>query len=94
MYSTLSFNPLVESVQPSATLAMTARAKQLKRQGLPVIGLSAGEPDFDTPAPIAEAGIQAIRDGYTHYTENAGLPELRERICRKLERDNGLSYNP
>ncbi|MEX1054461.1 MAG: pyridoxal phosphate-dependent aminotransferase, partial [Rhodothermales bacterium] len=94
MYSTLSFNPLVESVQPSATLAMTARAKQLKRQGLPVIGLSAGEPDFDTPAPISEAGIQAIRDGFTHYTENAGLPELRQRICRKLERDNGLSYNP
>jgi aspartate/methionine/tyrosine aminotransferase len=94
MSLTLSFNPLVESVQPSATLAMTARAKQLKRQGLPVIGLSAGEPDFDTPAPISEAGIQAIRDGYTHYTENAGLFELRERICRKLARDNSLKYSP
>jgi aspartate/methionine/tyrosine aminotransferase len=94
MSLTITFNPLVESVQPSATLAMTARAKLLKRQGLPIIGLSAGEPDFDTPPPIAEAGIQAIREGYTHYTENMGLLELRERICRKLERDNGLDYSP
>ena len=92
MSTTLTFNPLVESVQPSATLAMTARAKQLKREGLPIIGLSAGEPDFDTPAPISEAGIQAIRDGFTHYTENLGMPELREAIVRKLEEDNGLTY--
>lgn len=92
MTTTLTFNPFVEAVQPSATLAMTARAKQLKREGLPIIGLSAGEPDFDTPAPISEAGIQAIRDGYTHYTENLGMPELREAIAQKLERDNGLTY--
>lgn len=94
MTSTIVFNPLVESVQPSATLAMTGRAKQLKREGYPVIGLSAGEPDFDTPAPIAEAGIRAIRDGFTHYSENAGLPELRAAIIRKLEIDNNLSYSP
>lgn len=94
MPETISFNPLVEAVQPSATLAMTARAKQLKREGKPIIGLSAGEPDFDTPEPIAEAGIAAIRSGYTHYTENKGMPELRERICRKLDDDNGLSYSP
>lgn len=81
-------------MQPSATLAMTARAKQLRREGRPVIGLSAGEPDFDTPAPIAEAGIRAIQEGYTHYTENMGLPELREKICAKLQRENGLSYTP
>ncbi len=92
MPTTLTFNPLVESVQPSATLAMTARAKQLKREGLPIIGLSAGEPDFDTPPPISDAGIQAIRDGFTHYTENLGMPELREAIARKLEDDNGLTY--
>lgn len=90
----LDFNPLVAAVRPSATLAMTARAKQLKREGLPIIGLSAGEPDFDTPEPIAEAGIAAIREGFTHYTENMGMPELRKEICRKLERDNGLSYSP
>lgn len=91
---TLEFNPFVEAVQPSATLAMTARAKQLKRAGLPIIGLSAGEPDFDTPAPIADAGVAAIREGFTHYTENQGMPELREAICRKLEQENGLTYAP
>ncbi len=90
---TLDFNPLVAAVRPSATLAMTARAKQLKRAGLPIIGLSAGEPDFDTPEPISEAGIAAIREGFTHYTENPGMPELREEICRKLEHDNGLQYS-
>lgn len=92
MIQTIRFNPNVEAVQPSATLAMTARSKQLKREGLPIIGLSAGEPDFATPAPISEAGIAAIRDGYTHYTENMGMPELREALCRKLEEDNGLAY--
>lgn len=94
MTSTIIFNPLVESVQPSATLAMTGRARQLQREGLPIIGLSAGEPDFDTPEPIAAAGIQAIRDGFTHYTENMGMPELRAAISRKLEEENGLSYSP
>lgn len=88
------FNPRVDAMQPSATLAMTARAKQRRREGHPVIGLSAGEPDFDTPAPISEAGVQAIREGFTHYTENAGMPELRERICEKLQRDNGLHHTP
>ena len=81
-------------MQPSATLAMTARAGQLRREGRPVIGLSAGEPDFVTPDPINEAAIQAIHDGFTHYTENAGLLELRQGICRKFERDNGLTYQP
>lgn len=92
--SEIQFNPRVAAMRPSATLAMTARAKQLRRDGRPVIGLSAGEPDFDTPAPIAEAGARAIREGFTHYTENAGMPELREAICRKLQRDNGLAYEP
>ena len=94
MIQTLAFNPLVEAVRPSATLAMTGRAKQLKRHGLPIISLSAGEPDFDTPAPISEAGIRAIREGHTHYTENMGLPELRDAISRKLSVENGLSYDP
>ncbi len=73
---------------------MTAAAKSRIREGHPVIGLSAGEPDFDTPAAIAEAGIQAIRDGHTHYTANPGYPELREEIARKLSRDNGISVEP
>jgi aspartate/methionine/tyrosine aminotransferase len=81
-------------MQPSATLAMSARAAALRREGHPVISLSAGEPDFDTPAPIAEAGIRAIQNGFTNYTENPGTPALREAICAKLERDNGLTYDP
>jgi aspartate aminotransferase len=81
-------------MQPSATLAMTARAKQLRRAGRPVIGLSAGEPDFDTPAPITAAAVEALHAGFTHYTENAGMLELREAVCRKLARDNGLDYAP
>ncbi len=91
---TMNFNPRVEAMQPSATLAMTARAGQLRREGRPVIGLSAGEPDFVTPMPINEAAMQAIREGFTHYTDNAGMLELRQAIRRKLERDNGLSYTP
>lgn len=92
--TTIRFNERVASMQPSATLAMSARATELRRAGNPVIALSAGEPDFDTPAPISQAGIQAIQDGFTNYTENAGLMELREAICAKLERDNGLAYTP
>ena len=89
-----TFNPNVAAMRPSATLAMTARAKERIRAGFPVVSLSAGEPDFDTPAPIAEAAVAAIREGFTHYTMNAGMPELREAICAKLARDNGLAYTP
>ncbi len=92
--TSLQFNPNVAAMQPSATLAMTARAKERRRAGHPVVSLSAGEPDFDTPAPIREAAIEAIREGFTHYTMNAGIPELREAICEKLRRDNGLDYAP
>jgi len=88
----LELNKRVASMQPSATLAMTAAAKKRKRQGYPVIGLSAGEPDFDTPEAVAEAGVRAIRDGHTHYTTNLGLPELREAISAKFQKDNGLQY--
>ncbi len=81
-------------MQPSATLGMTAAAKNLKAAGHSVIGLSAGEPDFDTPAPVAEAGIGAIRNGQTRYTNNPGMPELRKAIARKLLVENGLEYDP
>jgi aspartate/methionine/tyrosine aminotransferase len=81
-------------MQPSATLAMTAAAKARIRLGHPVIGLSAGEPDFDTPAAVAEAGAKAIRDGFTQYTSNPGIPELREAIAHKLKRDNGIDVSP
>jgi len=81
-------------MQPSATLTMSARAKTLAREGHPIIALSAGEPDFDTPGPVAEAGIAAIQQGFTRYTHNQGIPELREAICAKLRRDNALDYTP
>lgn len=90
----LRINPRVAAMQPSATLAMTARAAARKREGHPVIGLSAGEPDFATPVAVAEAAIQAIREGFTHYTDNAGTPQLREAVCAKLSRENGLQYQP
>lgn len=87
-------NVRAATVQPSATLAMTAKASELKRQGLPVIGLSAGEPDFTTPLPVIEAAERAMREGWTHYTDNAGLPELRAAVADKLRRENGLAYEP
>ncbi len=90
----VSFNPRVASMQPSATLAMAGRAKKLRREGADVIALSAGEPDFNTPDPISEAGIQAIQDGFTRYTQNPGMPELREAIRAKFAQENSLHYTP
>ncbi|MGE4430537.1 MAG: pyridoxal phosphate-dependent aminotransferase [Sphingobium sp.] len=79
-------------IQPSATLAMTGRVFELKRQGVDVIGLSAGEPDFDTPDFIKEAAIAAIRAGQTKYTDVDGTAELKDAIVGKFKRDNGLVY--
>lgn len=81
-------------VQPSQTIAVTTKARELKAAGHDVIGLGAGEPDFDTPDNIKEAAIKAIREGKTKYTNVDGIPELKEAICRKFERENGLSYKP
>jgi len=92
--TTIRFNERVDAMQPSATLAMKSRAEERRRQGHPVVALSAGEPDFDTPEPISNAGVKAIRNGFTHYTENPGILELREAICDKFDRDNDLSYTP
>src|SRR5688500_6023632 len=79
-------------VKPSATLAVTARARELKREGRDVIGLGAGEPDFDTPENIKEAAIAAIRRGETKYTDVDGLPELKAAVAAKFARENGLKY--
>jgi aspartate aminotransferase len=81
-------------IQPSATIAISTKAMELKAEGRDVIGLSAGEPDFDTPENIKEAAIKAIRDGKTKYTPVDGVPELKKAICAKFERDNGLKYEP
>ena len=82
----------LQRIQPSATLAMTSRVFELKRQGIDVIGLGAGEPDFDTPDFVKEAAIEAIRAGKTKYTNVDGTPELKQAILAKFARDNGLSY--
>jgi aspartate aminotransferase len=84
----------LSAIVPSATLALTAKANALKAAGQDVIGFGAGEPDFDTPAPVKEAAIAALQAGFTKYTPTAGIPELREEICRKLREDNGLAYEP
>jgi aspartate aminotransferase len=81
-------------IAPSATLAMTGRVIDLKAQGIDVIGLSAGEPDFDTPDFVKEAAIQAIRDGMTKYTAVDGIAPLKQAIIAKFKRDNGIDYSP
>lgn len=82
------------AVSPSATFAIDAKAKALKAQGVNVIGFGTGEPDFDTPMFIKKAAKKAIDEGATKYTPASGTVELKEAICRKLERDNGLLYKP
>jgi aspartate aminotransferase len=81
-------------IQPSATLAMTSRVLELKRAGVDVIGLGAGEPDFDTPDFVKEAAIEAIRSGQTKYTNVDGTAELKAAIAAKFKRDNDLTYAP
>ena len=89
---TVSLSKRVQKVKPSPTLAMSARAAKLKSEGKDIIALSAGEPDFDTPKHIAEAGIEAIRKGLTRYTAVDGTAELKDAIIGKFKRDNGLTY--
>jgi aspartate aminotransferase len=83
----------VGRIKPSPTLAVDARAKQLKAQGKDVISLGAGEPDFDTPEHIKEAAIRAIREGFTKYTAVDGIPALKQAIVEKFQRENGLEFN-
>jgi aspartate aminotransferase len=89
--------PVSESlkrIKPSATIAVTQKARELKAAGHDVIGLGAGEPDFDTPDNIKQAAIKAIQDGKTKYTDVDGIPELKAAICGKFKRENGLDYKP
>ena len=89
---TVSQSEALARVKPSATIAVTQKARELKAAGRDVISLGAGEPDFDTPDFVKEAAIQAIRDGKTKYTAVDGIPELKEAIAAKFKRDNGLDY--
>jgi aspartate aminotransferase len=83
-----------KSISPSSTLAIDAKAKKMKADGIDVIGFGAGEPDFDTPVHIKEAAIKAINEGFTKYTPASGTLDLKQAICRKLKKDNGLEYAP
>jgi aspartate aminotransferase len=89
----LSLSKRVQKVKPSPTLAMTARAAKLKAEGKDIIGLAAGEPDFDTPVHISDAGVDAIRKGITRYTAVDGTAELKDAIIAKFKRDNALTYD-
>jgi aspartate aminotransferase len=89
---TILVSKRVQRIKPSPTLAVTARAAKLKAEGKDIIGLGAGEPDFDTPAHISAAGIAAIQSGFTRYTNVDGIPELKDAIIAKFQRDNGLTY--
>jgi aspartate aminotransferase len=84
----------MKTLAPSATLAVQAKAKAMRVQGIDVISFGAGEPDFDTPARIKEAARRALESGQTKYTEVGGVPELRAAVCHKLTRDQGLDYTP
>lgn len=80
------------AIQPSPTLAITAKAKAMASQGIDIVSLGAGEPDFDTPAHVSRAAIEAIEAGFTKYTATPGIPELRRAIAEKFKRENGLAY--
>ena len=91
---TIQLSNRVQQIKPSATLAITAKAAELRAAGKSVISLSVGEPDFETPRSAREAGIKAIQDGFTRYTAVPGIPELRKAIAAKFKRDNDLDYEP
>ncbi|MDA9106603.1 pyridoxal phosphate-dependent aminotransferase [Flavobacteriaceae bacterium] len=84
----------INNLPVSATLAMAAKARELKNNGIDIIGLSLGEPDFNTPDFIKNAAIQAVNDNYNSYTPVDGYSELKQSICNKFKRDNGLNYQP
>src|SRR3990172_10823709 len=90
----LQLSERVRRIQPSATLAIDAKAKQLKAEGKDVVGFGAGEPDFDTPEFIKDAAIAAIKAGQTKYTAVGGTPDLRKAVCERIRGDYGLGYEP
>jgi aspartate aminotransferase len=90
----LELSKKAQAVKPSSTLAITAKAKELKSQGIDVVGFGAGEPDFNTPDNINEAAIKAIHDGFTKYTDASGTVELKKAVCEKFQKFNNLTYQP
>ena len=90
----LTFSKKAIEVKPSSTLAITAKANEMKANGIDVVGFGAGEPDFNTPDNICEAAIKALKDGFTKYTPVAGTLELRKAICEKFKSFNNINYEP
>lgn len=90
----LTLSKKAQAVKPSSTLAITAKAKELRAQGMDVVGFGAGEPDFNTPENVCEAAVSAIKEGFTKYTPASGTNELKEAICKKFKEFNGLDYKP
>jgi len=90
----MSLAKRISQISPSATLAITAKAKAMKAKGIDIIGFGAGEPDFDTPEHIKQAARRAIDEGFTKYTPSSGIKELKEAICQKFKSDNNLEYLP
>ncbi|MGO1693471.1 MAG: aminotransferase class I/II-fold pyridoxal phosphate-dependent enzyme, partial [Marinobacter sp.] len=88
----LQLSSRVQAIKPSPTLAVTNKAAELRAAGQDIIGLGAGEPDFDTPEHIKQAAIEAIKNGQTKYTAVDGTPALKKAIIAKFKRDNGLEY--
>ena len=88
----MKFSRKIQRIQPSMTLAVDAKAKELRANGVDIIGFGAGEPDFDTPDKIKKAGIAAIETNITHYTPVGGIDALKQAIVNKFERDNNLIY--
>ena len=84
----------VSGIDELVTLQITSKAKKMAKDGIDVVSLAAGEPDFDTPDHIKEAAIKAIKEGFTKYTPSSGMPELREAISQKFNKDNGIDYSP
>ncbi len=94
IHMSLTLSQKAKSVKPSSTLAITAKAKEMKEKGIDVVGFGAGEPDFNTPDNICNAAMKAIREGFTKYTPASGTNELKEAICKKLKTFNNLEYTP
>ncbi|MEM7515143.1 MAG: aminotransferase class I/II-fold pyridoxal phosphate-dependent enzyme, partial [Bacteroidota bacterium] len=94
MVTTSKFSEQISSLKESATLALAQRVRELKAEGRDVIGLTLGEPDFDTPQHIKDAAAKALAEGHTSYPPVAGIPELRKAIADKLVRENSLDVDP
>ncbi len=90
----LTLSKKAQAVKPSSTLAITAKAKEMRAQGMDVVGFGAGEPDFNTPENVCDFAISAIKEGFTKYTPASGTNELKEAICKKFREFNGLDYAP